>query len=305
MGFRGVALKGARWIVWVLLAWVGLRGVVSIVAPSPVAETVAPPAKVEMMQPEEREGPMAFAVLFAREYLAWAGGDQAARAREERLKPFLAPNLDRQAGWAASGEPATQTVVDALPYRLAQMGPQRWLVTVAATVTVQRPTPQVPVAAGPAPAIPVPAQSTRSIWLAVPVAGGDGRFVIYDLPTRLAPPAAALLTDPVLPGQSVADEGGQIRTLLDGFFRAYVAGNEGDVTYFLVPGLTVNSLGGALLYREVTELSLRRSGAETIAAAVVTMEDPAGGALLRSRYTLKVEQHEGRWYIKEILEKGA
>jgi hypothetical protein len=288
MGFRGVALKGARWVVWLFLAWVCLRGVVSIVLPPPVRETVSPPAKMEPAEPEEREGPMAFAVLFAREYLTWAGGEKAVQDRAERLKPFLASQVDGQAGWAPGEKPAAQTVTAALPYRLERVANDRWLVTVAATVTVQGETPV-----------------SRSVWLAVPVAGGKGQFVVYDLPTRLAPPKPAVLTGPALAGAEIADEGGQVRTLLNGFFRAYVAGNDGDMSYFLVPGLKVNSLHGSLVYKEVTELSLRRSGTETLAAAVVTMEDPVGGALLRSRYTLKVEQRDGRWYIKEIIEKGA
>lgn len=313
MSFRGVALKGARWFVWVLLAWICLRGVVSIVAPPPAASPAAPEAKVEPSAPVEREEPMAFAALFAREYLAWAPGDVAVRARAERLQPFLAPQLDRQAGWAPGAEPVTQSVVEALPYRLQEREKGRWLVTVAATVAVERPAAaeagpsgeptQGAADQGASPRLQAPV--TRTLWLAVPVAGGDGRFVIYDLPTQLPQPAPAAFDQPLLPGETATDEGGQIRALLDGFFRAYVAGKQGDAAYFLLPGLSVASLDGSLQYREVTELNLRRDGEKTLAAAVVTMEDPVGGALLRSRYTLTLAQRDGRWYIQEIIEKGA
>jgi len=102
----------------------------------------------------------------------------------------------------------------------------------------------------------------------------------------------------------VEDAGGRVKALLTGFFRAYAAGGEGDVAYFLVPDLSLRGLEGALEFVEVRELSLRRLGDETWAYALVRFQDPVTGAHLDQRYTLRVVERDGRWYIAEMVQKG-
>lgn len=285
MGFRVAALRGARWILWILLAWVFIRGIFSILLPPPRAE--APAAAPAAPAADHSEAPGALGALFAREYLTWKAGQEAQRA--ERLRGLLAPHLDGQAGWSAGGTLADQTAEGTWPFHVRQMADGKWLVTVAARVTTHT-------AAGPAP---------RLLYLAVPVAAGPGGYQVYDFPTFVpAPAAAGTAVAPDLAGQDVSDEGGQVRALLTGFFKAYAAGGSADVTYFLEPGSKAGGLQGALEFKAVDELTLRVVEGQTWASAVVSMVDPLSGAAARQRYTLQVVQRDGRWYVKQLMQKG-
>jgi hypothetical protein len=288
MGFRVSMLKGLRWAVWLFLAWVFLRGAVSIVAPPPPVGAQVPAPVAPAAEPPERETPGAFAALFAREYLTWEVGGEADRA--SRLAPFLARHIDAQAGWSAGPKAASQTAEFTLPFRLVQQSDNRWLVTVAARVSVKR----------------EGAAVSRTLYLAVPVAQTKEGYVVYDYPTLVpAPPRVGELDGPLLRGDEIPDPGDQVRTLLTSFFKAYAAGGGADVAYYLEPGLQVKGLEGALVFQRISELTLRQVQDQTWAAVLVTWEDPVTGTLLRQRYTLQLVERDGRRYIKEIVQKGA
>lgn len=285
MGFAVAAKRGASWLLWIVLGWILLRGIVSIVAPPSAAP--APTVTQAVDEPEAKEAPAALAALFAREYLTWQVGKESERA--QRLQGLLARHLDPQAGWSGGAAPRSQTAEATWPFATASAGTERWLVTVAARVTTET-------AAGPAP---------RLLYLAVPVAGGADGFVVYDYPTFVPAPALARDVAPALPGQPVTDEGQQVHALLTGFFKAYASGGPLEVNYFLEPGLKVRGLDGNMAFVQVDELALSRDGTDTWVAAVVQMHDPVSGTSARQRYTLQVAERDGRWYIKQIVQKGA
>lgn len=288
MGFRVGVLKGARWFLWLMIAWILVRGVSSFfvsprMAPVPVADA-APPAQA----PADREAPAAFAALFAREYLTFAPGQESDRAA--RLQPLLlAGRLDRQAGWSASSAGAVQTVLGTWPYRVTALSDTTWQVTVAARINTQ---------AG-------ESKTDRFIYLSVPVVSGPGGYAVYDYPTVVPAPAASAAGEPAEKGTVIPDPNGQIRTLLTGFLKAYAAGGAADVTYFLEPGANLAGLAGAQIFGAITELTVRKDGDAVWADAVVAMEDPISKASTRQRYTVEVIERDGRWYVKQILQKGA
>lgn len=286
MGFRMAVLKGARWLVWLLLAWVLLRGVVSIVAPPPEAEAQRPaPPPVQIMT---REPQAAFAALFVHEYLTWRSG--AADDRADRLRPLLAAHLDRQAGWVGGDAAGSQRADGVWPYRIEEQGEGRWLVTVAAAVTAT---------AGEEPPV------SRTLYLAVPVAESSGGLLVYDYPAIVPPPEAAALEGPVLPGEEFSDPTGEIAELLAGFFRAYAAGGPADVRYYLEPGVALGGLGGLMAFDGLSGLTLYRVDDLTYASALVSLADPVTGTKSRQRYTVQVVQRDGRWYVTAIIQKGA
>lgn len=287
MGFRMAALKGARWLLWTFMGLIMVRGIASFVLPAPKApaEAAAPPPAAAVAP--DREPPAAFAALFAREYLTWSAGKESDRAA--RLQGLIAQGLDSQAGWSAGEKPLNQVAEATWPFAVRSPGEHQWLVTVAARVTTAT-------AGGPQP---------RTVYLAVPVWGEAGSYVVYDYPTYVAGPAAPGARDSSPAGEQVLDSDGQIRTLLTGFFRAYAAGGAADVTYFLEPGATAGGLGGAQVFKAIADIAVRRSGQETWAGVLVTMADPLTGTSANQRYTLELVQRDGRWYIKQIVQKGA
>lgn len=285
MGVRLAALKGARWLLWLVLVWILVRGIASIILPPPEAAPPAPaPAAVK---PADLESPGAFAALFAREYLTVQTGKESERAA--RLQPLLVRSLDSQAGLAAgTARTADQVAESTWPFRVEQQSETRYLVTVAARVTTAT-------EKGPA---------TRNLYLAVPVLRGPEGYAVYDYPGVVPGPAPAALNEPLLAGEEFSDPTGEINTLLVNFFKAYASGGQAEVGYYLEPGLKLRGLEGAAQFTDLQGVSLRKQGSETWAAALVGLADPVSGYQMRQRYTVQLVQRDGRWYIKQILQKG-
>ncbi len=291
-------LRLLRWLVWAGLFLVFVRGAATIVLPGTAAEpTVAQAAAVAV----EPDGLRAFPLLFASEYLTWRAGDPEERVG--RLRPYLSANLDNQAGWKMDASGRNQTVSATWVYGVQALSSTRWLVTVAARVEVGAAA-GAQAGAGLVAAAPGNGPATRTLFLAVPVAPSGGGWVVYDYPTLIPPPTAAGFNEPLAYGQTVTDEGDRVRRLLTGFFRAYTGAGGEDVSYYLLPGVPAPGHLDLFSLESVDDVTLVRSGADTWALAGVTLHDPSTGARLTTRYTLNVLEQSGRWYIKEILQRG-
>ncbi|HEY3369125.1 MAG TPA: conjugal transfer protein [Symbiobacteriaceae bacterium] len=307
MKLGGAGLRVLRWGVWILLAWVLVRGVVSFL---PASRTqAAEPQKTDVKSAAEPAGLRAFPEMFTREYLTWQPANPDERA--ERLKPFLAGSLDRQAGWTGK-EGAGQAVENAWVYGVKQLSDTRWLVTVAARAVPYQegvaaaPAPASPAGSAPAaPAAPVGRKTlpARLLFLAVPVsATGAGGWVVYDYPSLVPAPPRGEFTGPPFSGQTVTDKGDLVKGLLNGFFKAYLEGS--DVTYYLMPNTKLPTMSGSWTFDSLGNVNLLNDSAGYLGVADVRAVDAVTGARFTYRYTLGLAEKDGRWYIKDLLQKG-
>lgn len=275
MGWKSAGQRGLRWGLWTLVAWIFLRGVISLM-PAGTAES-AEPQKTQVQEIKEPAGLRAFPAMFAREYLTWQ--PTAPDERAERLRPYLAPGLDRQAGWTGS-EGNGQQVQETWVYSTQQLSETRWEVTVAARILPD-----------------------RTLFLSVPVAATpQGGWVVYGYPALVPPPAAGAFAEPPYFGQESTDQGDRAKTLLTGFFRAYF--EQGDATYYLAPGTSVRAMRGGWAFDSVSKVVLLSQGTGTWAIADVGARDTATGARFTFRYTLQLTERDGRWYIQAIQQRG-
>lgn len=294
MGFRVPALKGARWFLWLIILWILVRGVASFfVGPrqAPAAVVQEDPAVMKAAASEavaEREAPGAFAALFAREYLSLAPGKESERSA--KLAPMvLAGRVDTSAVALSGTDLVGQTVAGTWPYRVVSTGEATWLVTVAARVSTQL----------------TQVATDRFIYVAVPVLRGPEGFVVHDYPTVVPAPVSAGAQAPAPAGTLISDPDGQIRALLTGFFKVYATGAPTDISYFMEPGARLTGLGGSQVFGSLLEVTVRKVGEETWAEALVSMDDPVSKVTTRQRYTVQVIERDARWYVKQILQKGA
>lgn len=275
-----------RTIVWLLLAWVLVRGVVSFLPPPAAERATAAPAPVQA-EPAD-DSVRTFALLFSQEYLTWRAADSGDHAA--RLKPYLAPGLDEQAGWRGGSGVRDQTALGAWVFDDQKLSASRRLVTVAVRVSL---------AATDAKAPP----TGRVLYLAVPVSFSGGNMAVDALPALVSGPGL-VLPAASLYGDSVADPPAEIRTLAEGFLRAYVGGSDPELAYFVAPGTHLASLKGGLQWGGIDDLRVFKDQAGILAVVTGTLRDPVSGASLQQSWTLRLEQRE-RWYVKDLLQKGA
>lgn len=297
MGWGGAGLKVLRWVLWVLFGWVFLRGIVTFLPDTSPGNTV--PAGSEAQIVAEPAGLRSFPALFAREFFTWEPGKTGDRAA--RLQPYLAQSLDRHAGWSAGRDGVGQTAEGTWVHSVKPLANGRYLVTVAVRVDPYEETAAMEgnVLRTTRKALPGSVQ-----YLAVPVARSQsGGWVVYDYPSLVTVPDGGAFTGPVHSGQEVADSGDRVRTLATGFFRAYLGGSD-DLSYFLDPGTRLRASATSLSFQSVGRVTLVAAGAGHEALVEVLAIDPVTGARFTYRYTLTLTERDGRWYVKDLSQRG-
>lgn len=279
-----------RWLLWLTVTFVLLRGLGTFFPTSDPPAAAANPAPVHTLDPATDQTAGAFAALFVREYLTYT--PEGGTGRAGRLQSFLAPSLDPAAGVNVRLAERAQTVLQAWSWAVEQLAPGRRLVTVVAEVQPASVEQEIPAA-------------PRLVALSVPVAVTQTGLVVSAYPSFVPVPVMRPDADPGagLPGEPVAEPDPQIRDLLAGFLKAYTSGTPTEIQYFLLPGLQVKGLGGQFIFSELGEYELRREGDRTWAAVQVFLEDPVTHAEFRQQLLLEIARQE-RWYVKAILQKG-
>lgn len=282
MGIGRLLRTALRRIVWLLLAWVAVRGVVSLIPAAPAAARGNPAATTSAPDPQA-EATRTFAVLFAQDYLTWNAKDVPDHAA--RLRPYLASGLDEHAGWNPSGA-RDQQALGAWAMSESKVRDGRYLVNVAVRISQ-----------------PGPPRIDRTLYLSVPVYVSGRGLTIFDLPAFIPGP------DRVDPqgqsyGDPVSDPAPEIRTLAEGFLKAYVDGTDTELSYFVTPGVRLPGLHGLVHWRSLDELKVYRNGNDILAVAAAALQDPQSGSTLHQHFVLKLDKQD-RWYVKDLLQKGA
>ena len=279
---------GGRWAVWVLraLVWavliiIGVRGVIAIVlnqkTPSPPAASTSAKSGTAAAGTDGSfpsslaEG---YAMQFASVYLNFSQSTASQRAQE--LAAFLPNGADSQLGWNGAGSLKLQSEQVA---GISVRDGQHAVVTLLAQVNGQMMELGVPIYASGSGMV----VNGQPAWLAAP--------------TRVSPPAPAAAS-PDTAAQNA------LQAQLPAFFQAYASGASATLTRFLVHGVTITGLGGAVTYSSIASLYVP-PGSDTrqITVSVVwQIPGPSGGtaAQLPMTYDMTVVNQNSNWYVKSI-----
>ncbi|MFC4587366.1 conjugal transfer protein [Sphaerisporangium corydalis] len=274
-----------RAVLWAVIIVIVVNGVRAPIERFAQGDQPTNPATAPTSSGFPEAGAAAFAAQFAAAYLNFDGSKPDDRA--DRLKPFLPEGGERQFGWNGFGR------MSAGAFQLSDVEVTD---TQNAVVTVF-------------------AQSGAQRWkLSVPVYVSGGRFVVSGEPALLpAGGPAGLPQVPQLEHDATAE--GELRPQLEGFFRAYAAGDAAQLQRYVVQGVTLDGFDGKVNLAELQSVSAPPGGTSREITAVVvwnvatgptpspasTSSDPvAQAAGLEQAYRLNVEKQGDNWYIKDI-----
>ena len=264
-----VAVSRVRWqaqtprvvlaVLCLVLSTLGLRTLL-------VPPASPPPAHVSANA--EDVAANAFAEAFARSYLAWDA--RRPEAHERALRPFLARDLDTQAGVLLPGTGRQRVRWTAVEGTRA-VDSDRLIVTVVAGTN-----------RGP-------------MHLAVSVSrDARGLLFVSALPALLGPPATA--TDAMAGGETEVEDR-QLRAVASRVIRNFLAGDRADLAADLHP-------------RAVTSLPELRARVRTTEAitwvarprrvAVQVAAEVPHGPRMALRYELDVVRASGRWAVRIV-----
>lgn len=282
---------GGRWLVWVgrailwsLIIVVLANGVVAIVQrttqPNPAPTVGTTPTDAGF--PVDRAS--AFASQFAEVYLNFDATRPEQRA--SRLAPYLPDGAEPQFGWDGIGKMSAGAIQ---PYGVEVIDARNAVVTV------------------------IFQSENRRMLLSVPVYYDNGRFVVSARPGVLpAPPAAGLPQEPE-PDRDTAAEN-ELRPQLEGFFKAFAAGDDVQLRLFAAPGETLQGFPGTFDFVQLRDVVVPPGGAireitATVVWGVPPAETPADLATpdplalagkLTQAYRLTVEKQGDKWFVKDI-----
>ena len=260
-----------RMVLWLLVAVLLIRGAADVLARrEPAAAVHAVPAARAAWPDDEAR---AFAVDFARAYLSYS--PRAPESSAAALRAFVAPDVADSVLPEFGKGAAPHAVVAATVARAAVVDGRHALVTVAVD---------------------------DGRYLTVPVArDGAGGLVVYDLPSFAAPPARASVEPEAVDPLSGADQD-EIRDVLERFFRAFLAGDERQLAYFVPTGVRMGALGRRhALAGPVSAMQAAgpATGRVRDVLATVRARDVASGAVYALRYRLRLVRDE-RWLVAEL-----
>ncbi|MEZ0073488.1 conjugal transfer protein [Planotetraspora sp. GP83] len=284
---------GGRWLVWagrvVLWALIIVIVVNGVRAPferlSQDAGTTGATAG-----PTDSGFPVTQAAAFANQFAAVYLNFDAAnpQQRAERLRAFV-PTGGEQFGWNGYGR------MSAGAFQFAGIkvnGPDNAVVT----VTYQ-------------------SGGSRGL-LSVPVYYDGSRFVVAAQPGLL--PAGGPAGLPQLPDpdrdQTVEAE---LQPQLEGFFKAFAAGNQVDLQRYVASGVTIEGFTGQFTLAQLKDVVVPQGTANSreVTAVVVWAVSPGGAeavptpgsndpatqpAGLEQAYQLTMEKQGGKWFVRQI-----
>jgi hypothetical protein len=149
---------------------------------------------------------------------------------------------------------------------------------------------------------------TKDVFITVPVATKDGKYVVEDVPLIIARPIAAEIKSQQYEGTSVeASISRPIEEMLNNFFKVYCEGNEGEIKYYLSDSSkTLRGLDGNYKFRNLGELNVFGMGDGSYLTLVsYVLEDNETKQEVKQKVNITVVNKEDRYYIKDINTRTA
>ncbi len=291
-GRGGWSGGGGRWLVWTgrAVLWALIIVIVVNGVRAPFERfTQGDTAAGATPEPSDSGFPMtqaaAFANQFAAVYLNFDASNPQQRA--DRLKPFLPQGAQEQFGWNGYGR------MSAGAFQFTGIN-VRDANNAVVTVTYQ-------------------AGSRRGL-LSVPIYYDGSKFVVSERPGLLPDSGPAGLPAVADPDRDSATET-ELRPQLEGFFKAYAAGDQVDLQRYVANGVTVEGFDGALTLAQLKDVVVpvgEGSTREVTAVVVWAVSSGSGTATprtddpatqpagLEQAYRLTVEKQGGKWFVEAV-----
>ncbi len=282
---------GGRWLLWPLrvvlwaallvIAFRGITAIVSNQASVPGGGEIGPKSVTGGQFPATLAE--AYAAEFGRAYLSFNPQNQG--QREQALAAFVPASIlaaNPNLGWNGTGQLNLQAEQVT---GITVQDPRHAVVTLLALVNGQL------------------------VQLGVPVTASGGGVVVSGEPALLSAPPQ-ISPPPTAPRSSDQVAQSQLMNELPAFFQAYASGDSATLNRFLVHGVSLTGLGGAVTFDSIGTLVVPRGGTTrqiTVTVIWQLPEQPAASGNLGIASKLEVtygmsvvDLQSGKWYVKEI-----
>lgn len=301
---KNAFMKGLRVILWIMLGFVFLKGVIVSLQPTATTEAriLINNFKSEFAEyKDDNEEILSFAENFAKEYLTYA--EKGENDYKNRLQPYVGQNVLNISEINDFKGNAAATYVNA--YRKEEYGNNQYDVYVLAEVEYQKQTLN-------------PGQENTFITefshgqaiLKVPVLSRDDKYVVEDIPMfvsdslRLESYGGAEYYGTNVPEVTT----NAIRESLTSFLTAYYTQDQNVIEYYLSKNADkskFSGLKGRFILEKIEELKCYKEEGQKHYTCIVKfkVKDSINGALIYQELNVKVINEEDKYYVQDINTK--
>ena len=299
--FRKKVLKGLFWTGFALVFFL------SVVAIVRVSNLDTNQAEAKQIQPEEKkvnyavsEGAQSFAQNFARDYFDWQNSDEGIKTRAERLQPYLATGLDKQAGLSFEGMEWNSSLSASQVWNIEDTSKDTALITLRVEQILNKTTSQdsnedpSEEKSGP-----------HEKYFVVPIQTDGKSFVVHQIPYFNSPPEKPNITS-----DTSIDENGKIQdtklqeeitSALNTFLKVYTNGTQEELSYYMKDE-DIQTMTGVITFKEIKSLVIKQDGSTNqykVNATVVFQENQSKAQVVYP-YELTLVKEDNRWFVHSI-----
>lgn len=296
---RKKIMKGIFWTGFVLALFL------SVVAIVRISNDGVDQAAAKQVQPggmevniATSEGAQSFSQNFALDYFDWQNSDEGIKKRIERLQPYLANGLDKQAGLSFEGMEWNSRLSKSQVWNIEETGNNSALITLRVEHLLKKTTQSDPKKD--------PQEKTTGPYekyFVVPIKTDGKSFVVHKVPYFIAAEAKPEITSESsideqgkLPDPKLQDE---ITSALNTFFKVYTSGTQEELSYYM-KGDQIKTMTGIITFKEVKDLVIKQgeSPQEYEVNAMVVFQENQSKAQVVYPYELTLVKEENRWLFK-------
>ncbi|MGN9163492.1 conjugal transfer protein [Clostridium sulfidigenes] len=275
--------KALKITLWILIAIIMLRGVISMIRPDKSAESyekLKDEIRLSQSQINVQEEANSFAEGFVREFLEFKQG------KGEEYRSRLSKYMCEQAlTYVNASINSDLSVLDVNSIKSNVVSENKFDVDIRAKVLY---------ATG----------VSKDIYLRVPVTTNNQEYVIEDLPLFIPEPSIASIKTEMISGNTAENNvTNEIKDMLNKFLRVYAEGQAGEITYYLVDSSNdLGSLNGVLKFKGISEVNayVTEDANKYIAIANFSLEDQENKQEIKQKARLSVVYKDGKYYIESF-----
>ncbi|MCY9757348.1 conjugal transfer protein [Paenibacillus alvei] len=234
-------------------------------------------------------GAESFAHNFAYQYFSWAPDRQAVEERRVRLDPYLARDVDRQAGVVTSDLVSSSKLVKSQVWSKKKVADDQAELTlrVQYITTVGK------------------NAVTQLKYFVVPVVAKGENFLVYDIPRFVKPP------DPItfekndtnqLASESDRELVREVGTFLESFFKIYATGTQEEIKYFSRG--EIEGLQRELSFSKIDDINVyavdKESKKNTYFVKTKVKFIDKDQTVFTYPFEMRIQKEAERWFVVEL-----
>ncbi|EJW14347.1 conjugal transfer protein [Paenibacillus alvei] len=280
--------KLSRMCFWIFLLYVGMASTVALSRSAP-SITIDDIKNINTENPALTAGAESFAHNFAYQYFSWAPDRQAVEERRVRLDPYLARDVDRQAGVVTSDLVSSSKLVKSQVWSKKKVADDQAELTlrVQYITTVGK------------------NAVTQLKYFVVPVVAKGENFLVYDIPRFVKPP------DPItfekndtnqLASESDRELVREVGTFLESFFKIYATGTQEEIKYFSRG--EIEGLQRELSFSKIDDINVyavdKESKKNTYFVKTKVKFIDKDQTVFTYPFEMRIQKEAERWFVVEL-----